>query len=204
MQLTATPIVPAITFGVGVIGYLATRQSETARSRRLIASKAGEMYGRKIWKKDSVGVRIIPSAHDQGWALRFALDGKFIDFQGRDALHMAHLAAPAMNFRGGSSDDVRIAVRDIEIAGSAERYFARVLDFSEKKKWHYTGIDGFPDHMRLAFEMAAHEETERAAMEGELRQLEDDWREAEEIASIADNLFLPKSVTEFIARHRPG
>ena len=55
--------------------------------------------------------------------------------------------------------------------------------------------------MRLAFEMASHEETERAAMEGELQQLETDWREAEEIASIADNLFLPKSVTDFIERH---
>jgi hypothetical protein len=56
--------------------------------------------------------------------------------------------------------------------------------------------------MRLAFEMASHEETERAAMEGELKQLEQDWREAEEIASIADNLFLPQAVTDFIARHR--
>lgn len=50
----------------------------------------------------------------------------------------------------------------------------------------------------------AHEETERAAVEGELQRLEDDWREAEEIAAIADNLFLPKAVTDFIDRHRPA
>jgi hypothetical protein len=41
---------------------------------------------------------------------------------------------------------------------------------------------------RLALEMAAHEETERRALEGELEDLEAAWREADEIASIADAL----------------
>jgi hypothetical protein len=41
---------------------------------------------------------------------------------------------------------------------------------------------------RLALEMAAHEETERRALEGELEELEAAWREADEIASIADAL----------------
>jgi hypothetical protein len=50
--------------------------------------------------------------------------------------------------------------------------------------------------------MAAHEESERAAVEGELAQLEADWREAEELASIADNMFIPQAVSEFIQRHR--
>lgn len=41
---------------------------------------------------------------------------------------------------------------------------------------------------RLALEMAAHEETERRALEGELEELEAAWREADEIATIADAL----------------
>ena len=41
---------------------------------------------------------------------------------------------------------------------------------------------------RLALEMAAHEETERRALEGELEDLEAAWREADEIAAIADAL----------------
>jgi hypothetical protein len=41
---------------------------------------------------------------------------------------------------------------------------------------------------RLALEMAAHEETERRALEGELLELETAWREADEIAAIADAL----------------
>jgi len=41
---------------------------------------------------------------------------------------------------------------------------------------------------RLALEMAAHEESERRALEGELSELEEAWREADEIATIADAL----------------
>ena len=42
---------------------------------------------------------------------------------------------------------------------------------------------------RLALEMAANEDTERRAMEGELLELEQAWRDAEEVAAIADGLF---------------
>jgi hypothetical protein len=40
----------------------------------------------------------------------------------------------------------------------------------------------------LAVEMALHEESERRAMQGELAVLEEAWREAEQIARIADAL----------------
>jgi hypothetical protein len=48
---------------------------------------------------------------------------------------------------------------------------------------------------RLAIEMALHETTEQRAVDGELSALEAAWREAEEIAGIADNL-LPLPGTE--------
>lgn len=41
---------------------------------------------------------------------------------------------------------------------------------------------------RVALEIAAHEESERRAMEGELAELAEAWREADEIATIADAL----------------
>lgn len=44
---------------------------------------------------------------------------------------------------------------------------------------------------RLALEMAAHEETERRALDGELADLEEAWRDADEIAAIADALLNP-------------
>ena len=40
----------------------------------------------------------------------------------------------------------------------------------------------------LALEMSLHEEAERRAFEGELAILEAAWREAEELARVADSL----------------
>jgi hypothetical protein len=51
-----------------------------------------------------------------------------------------------------------------------------------------TPLHWIPDVDRLALEMAANEDVERQALAGELTELEDAWREAEEIAAIADHL----------------
>ena len=198
---------PLVSFGIAgsaLVTRLLTRHNELGRARRFIRRRAEEGFGQRIWQQERVAIRIIPADDEQGWGLRFALDGKFLDFLGHDALHTAHLIAPAINHEGAAPSSVNVAVREIEIAGSPERYFRKVLKFGQDNNWHFTGLDGYPGHMRLAFEMAAHEETERSALEGELQQLETDWREAEEIAAIADNLFLPKSVSDFMERHRPA
>lgn len=47
--------------------------------------------------------------------------------------------------------------------------------------------------------MSAHENSERRVLEGELEELERAWREAEDIASISDNMFLPPEVNERIS-----
>ena len=52
---------------------------------------------------------------------------------------------------------------------------------------------------RLALEMALHEESERAALEGELAPLIAAWREAEEIAGISDALLVSPVVQEKFA-----
>jgi len=57
---------------------------------------------------------------------------------------------------------------------------------------------------RLALEMALHEEDERRALEEEIGPLEEAWREAESIATIADDLLTPASARAFIAAHRAG
>ena len=61
-----------------------------------------------------------------------------------------------------------------------------------------------PKPTKPALEMALHEEQERRALEGELRMLEQAWKEAEEIAEISDNLFLPEGAGEFIRGHGGG
>jgi hypothetical protein len=50
--------------------------------------------------------------------------------------------------------------------------------------------------------MILHENEERRALEGEMQALELRWREAEEIASIADSLLLPADLEERLAAVR--
>lgn len=177
------------------------KRGDLGRAQRFMRDRVGRDLGKTI--KRGVGVRIIPANDEAGWGLRFAFEGKFVDFHGGEALHVAHLVSPAVNAAGASPSAVKEAVNEIEHSGSPEALFRRVLKWGEDKGWHYTALSEYPESKRLAFEMAAHEESEREAMEGQLQQLEDDWREAEEIASIADNLFLPAAVTDFVERYRP-
>ena len=62
-------------------------------------------------------------------------------------------------------------------------------------------MESFPES-RLALEMALHESTERAALEGEPHALEAAWREAEEIAVMADDLLVPPAVADSMRRLR--
>jgi hypothetical protein len=50
--------------------------------------------------------------------------------------------------------------------------------------------------------MAVHEEDERRALEVEMAPLEAAWRDAEEIAAIADDLLTPPATEEFISRSK--
>jgi hypothetical protein len=56
-------------------------------------------------------------------------------------------------------------------------------------RWNLT-----PVAARLAFEMAVNEDAERRALAGELATLEAAWREAEDVAQIADRLLIPPGV----------
>ena len=63
-------------------------------------------------------------------------------------------------------------------------------------------LASLPVLRRLALEMAVNEGSERRALEGELAQLEEAWREAEEVAAIADSLFVPRQVAERLEQLR--
>lgn len=194
-------------FSLGVPGFTAihrllTRKHDIGLARKRIRDIARKNLRQDIGNDQKVYVRVIPSADEPYWALSFYLDGRRHIYRAMEALHIAHLIAPALNENGGTPANVKMAVKEIEDAGSPQQYFLRARDFGTSPGHKYSDLRGFPAHLRLAFEMAAHEESERVAMEGELARLEGDWREAEEIASIADNMFVPRAVSDFIQRHR--
>jgi hypothetical protein len=91
-----------------------------------------------------------------------------------------------VNERGARADEIGAACQWIEAAGSPESILQHAA-----KTGHtlLTPEQKAPEPLRnLALEMALHEETERRALDGELAMLEAMWRDAEEIAAIADRL----------------
>jgi hypothetical protein len=122
-------------------------------------------------------------------------------FSGEPALRLAGRLLPAINYSGGGKRTVADAVRDIEDLRGPEAYLARRLPLIPPLggKSKRTPVAKLPAPHRLAIEMALHEEAERRAIEGELELLEEAWREAEEIAAIADNLLVPEQVEEQLA-----
>jgi hypothetical protein len=113
----------------------------------------------------------------------------FADFGGDAARTVLSRAMLMVNHEGASRGDVKHAVNALAEAPSAEAYIRTVARnrgvlggqrAEGTRKLTPTGL--------RALEMALHEETERRALEGELAALEAMWRQAEEIAAIADQL----------------
>ena len=172
-------------------------------------------------RRDQIGhLALVPS--DQGWALRVLFedgDGEkpnaFVRIwpkerrvstvlvTGDDALRAAAKLLPAVNASGAGRRDVALAVDLLTQTPDPSRLFARYA--AKPQSWSKEGqlLTYLSRPARLALEMASHEESERRALEGELHLLESAWREAEEIAAIADGLFPPAETDDrFLALKR--
>ena len=134
-----------------------------------------------------------------------------IELTGDEAQRAAAQILPHINTLVGRKKTVQDAVGVMEEAGSADAAFASAARIGPKGGWTLASgktmagtVAALPAPVRLALEMASHEEAERRALEGELHVLEAAWRNAEEIAGIADDMFLPDSVTADLERLRSG
>lgn len=117
-------------------------------------------------------------------------------FRGQDALSVAGRLVPAINPGGGGRRAVADAVAAIEAHRGSEAFINSYLTSVSRRSGPRAMISRADTATRLALEMALHEEAERRAIEGELALLETAWLEAEEIAQIADNLFVAADVNE--------
>jgi hypothetical protein len=131
--------------------------------------------------------------------LSLPVGNEIVHLTGEEAERAAGYVLPAINWAGAERREVEQAVHLIEDSRKAPSEFvhemARTAGVGRR-------LQELPNAARLALEMAAHEESERRAMQGELALLEAAWRQAEEIAKIADNLLVPESVDEFVERNR--
>jgi hypothetical protein len=211
--------------GFGALTFNAVNMSRALyRSRRVIArvsdSDSNLLVVRGLDVRQTVMLE--PTAHDP-WGLRikhrphpdravpwwqYAKDRHGSPFQpqgqtdirGDDAMRAAAQLLPALNATGASSKQVRDAVVLATEYTDPSTVFDRAARVAAtRRSWNDFGtgamLASIPKDLRLALEMVSHEDSERRALEGELHVLEEAWKEAEEIAGISDDMFLPEGIT---------
>ncbi|MDF1503829.1 hypothetical protein [Roseisolibacter sp. H3M3-2] len=191
--------------GIFVAGYVAggvqlpyQAAKEWLLSERVLArvplGAAGDGAG-------TVGVRVrharesalVPAGPD-GVALRLAHDGGESLLEGAAATRALGVLLARANAWGAAAPQVREAVRAIDERGDALSWLHTAARRSSRPggrvmaEWRRVGAFALTPVERLAVEMALHEDAERRVLEGELALLEDAWRDAEEVAAIADGL----------------
>lgn len=169
-------------------------------------------------------IRLLPD-RGSGWLLSVPIGGRSrigirsvgrgrllsqvrrISLSGQEAVDAAGPSLARANRSGASGRAVDSAVDFLQNAGSPALAYAAAAGVQRTWLRYQVGdhsLLALPRPVRLALEMAANDESERRALDGELAALEEAWKEAEQVASIEDNLLVPPSVTRLLRRWRHG
>ena len=152
--------------------------------------------------RDLRSIQLFPDDDVPGFRVEMIKGMRKARFVGEHARRVATQLVPHLNPWGGTRVSVERAVHEIETEGHPSRFLTRAVELGYRDWRGRSGyIRSIPGPTRLALEMALHEEQERRALEGELWILEQAWKEAEEIAAIADGLLLPAGTEAFFERH---
>jgi hypothetical protein len=152
----------------------------------------------------------------RGWSSGFSTGkGETLVYQGDEAMEVAGKLMARANRSGGTRKTIDEAVKRIESVGNPESFVDEAVRESERLRHEKAGgsekklskttagsLAKLPKDIRLALEMATHEEAERRAMEGELAILQAAWQQADEIAGIADSLLLPTEFDDFVTSEK--
>jgi hypothetical protein len=171
-----------------------------ARSRSWTRLRALDPSGEAVvdWKERHVAAFIVIGDAGSGLHVVSGAGGEGPEhyYQGAAAERILRQALPRVNRFDGSKSDVAEAI------GALERHptmHSLLTDFEGEQPFAEVGpgemmgwtLAGMPKRFRLALEMSMNEESERVWLSGELRLLELEWREAEKLAEISDELGLP-------------
>jgi len=181
--------------------------------RRRVVARVPTADGRRLIVRGSHldRVSLTPDAQSTvGWNLHLTHSAGEAVLSDHHATRAAALIMPAVNRAGASKRNVQQAVREIESLRDPVEFLKTIAAGPQQSRIDYRayrqrskskkGIIRLPLATRLAVEMAVNEEHERIALEGELALLELAWKEAEEIAAIADELTIPPEVDEQLER----
>ena len=186
--------------GLSVGGYwvfdIGNRIAKAVRDRRVIAripTDEGKIL--TVLGQHAREARISTDiTGTDGWKLELVhVEGGYT-MRGIHALHATSLIMPKLNGRGATQLGIERAIKRLEAFDDPVQYMRSAAAFSSQASRPGDSLTKLPTDIRLAMEMAANEENERCALEGEMALLEMAWEEAEEIAQIADNLTLSRDV----------
>jgi hypothetical protein len=203
---------------VGLAGFTAYAAMDSLRATRLVQD------GHKliVYREDLQQTHLVPAGDPQGWGLMLKHSFGRQTLRGDDAVRVTSRLLARVNGAGASRfalDGATARLADltdpVELVRINARYSARLADeYAEQIRMNTRAMDhgmtssqqfstrnpgslkGLAPDTTLALEMALHEEAERVALEGELAPLVRAWREAEEIAGIADALAVPAAVEQ--------
>lgn len=209
--------------GIGSFGWI------MAKAVRSIVDGSPETIVARI-QTESAGLVSVRRRHLAETAIvpgnegLFAIDLRFKNgkahFEGREAERIAAIVVPQVNRFGGAKATIAEAVNLIEASRGTEGFLENVARRTppsvHQSRWQNTrwqrgysfrggatrGLFALATTERLALEMALHEEAERKAVEGELLELEQAWKDAEEVAAISDDMFLSPGITGALERMR--
>jgi len=204
-------VIGSAALGGGVVGgvHMIPQAMANIPVRARIRTKDGRVL--KVRRQNLEKARFLIDPEQPGWSVYVKHAKGEETFEGEEAVRVTGLLLPGLNEMIGTKPVIQEAVDRIEETGDPEAYLNTVSDEVRRQvvrdrdalfKKKPGLINRLPKPTKLAIEMAVHEEHERRALAGELLALETAWREAEEIAQIADDMFVPQETTDFIARHR--
>jgi hypothetical protein len=205
--------------GLGGLAFQVANLSfgQYLRKRTVARVRDGDGHLLRVRAEDAYGIVLLEPTANEPWGLRikhcaFAdkepralLPPQPTEVRGEDAMRVAGQLLPVFNAGGASSKQIKDAVVLATEHESPAITFERAVRLAvTKPSWRVYGegalLSLVSPELRLALEMVSHEDSERRALEGELYLLEEAWRDAEEIAAISDDMFLPESISTRLAK----
>ncbi|NIN12398.1 MAG: hypothetical protein GTO61_13510 [Gemmatimonadales bacterium] len=198
-------LAPALVGGGAWWGFKAAEAAVTSARRRRLIARVPITDGATLTVRGEhlEHLRLRPDLEsEEGWSLELPHEEGGRILKGANAVNAAAVLMPRVNLAVTSPRAVEQAVRLLESFDDPVRYLLAAAHVADAKAPGWKVVPRLPLKVRLAIEMAVNEENERFALEGELALLELDWKEAEEIAAIADTLLIPAEVEEQLEKMR--
>lgn len=151
-------------------------------------------HARQLLEEHIGQIELLPCSNDEPWGVSIAHRSGSTTLRGVAAKQLLSQLLATLNCRGASRRQLDEAVVLISDEGGTNEYTAWAIAAREARRRAgevFVNPDlgplGLTFTERLALEMALNEDLERPALEGEFAQLLVAWRDAEDLARIAES-----------------